>query len=80
VEERIIQLNRQRAEGTAAGAAAAEGEPPTDRFKGKMKVQAATGSINTDRQELKVAELELLFQVFPFPPRLSAECGCRCLG
>ncbi len=71
MEERIIQLNKQRAEGTAAGGA---GEPETQWscFKGKVKVQAATGSINTDRQDLKVAELELLFKVHPLFPLLSA--------
>ena len=81
-----MQLNRQRKEGTPAGdgdaAAPAEAEE-RDHFKGTMKMQGVAGSINTDRQELKVAELQLLFQVRACSPCLlhsSAEaCTWICM-
>lgn len=71
VEERIMELVKNRREGTAmgaAGGAAAAANREYDEHRravrnGKMKQQDVAGSIAMDRQNLRMAELQRLFQV-----------------
>ena len=62
-----MELVKDRREGRATGAAAAAVEYDQHTGapiqKSKMRQQDVAGSIRTDRQELRMAELQLLFQV-----------------
>ncbi|KAI7843193.1 hypothetical protein COHA_003176 [Chlorella ohadii] len=82
VEERIMEVVKQRQEAVGgaggAAAAAAAGEDveleglPGRRGRGgertNVRVQDLVGSIHADRQQLRVSELEVLFQ----PPAVAA--------
>ena len=62
VEERILELVKQRAAGPAQGEA---GEAASkSALKGKAKAAAIAGAIQSDRQQLRMGELELLFKGF----------------
>jgi hypothetical protein len=65
VEERIIKLNdtRTAATGTGGGAAAALLATTDAARKGKAKVSDIAGAIRSDRQDLRLNELEMLFSV-----------------
>lgn len=62
-----MEVVKDRREGRATGAAAAEAmyDEDTGRRvqKSKMRQQDVAGSIRMDRQDLRMAELQLLFQV-----------------
>ena len=62
-----MELVKDRREGRATGAAAAAVEYDEDTGarikKGKMRQQDVAGSIRMDRQNLRMAELQLLFRV-----------------
>jgi len=69
VEANIMELNKRRADGNSGdGAASGQstngGAGPSDvRRGGKiLKQQEVVGSVHTDRQNLKLGELDLLFQ------------------
>ena len=75
-----MELVKNRREGRVAGAAGAgnaaghyeEGDYSGRVRKGKMKQQDMAGSISTDRQNLRLAELQLLFKVRSSHPVLHA--------
>lgn len=73
VEANIMELNKQRAGGGGGGGSnsAAPGQPPggeagpsgaARRGNKGLKQQEVVGSVHTDRQNLKLGELELLFR------------------
>jgi hypothetical protein len=75
VEERIIKLNdtRTAATGEGGGTAAAALAATDAARKGKAKVSEIAGAIRSDRQDLRLNELEMLFSV-----RLWRQC-CVCV-
>ena len=80
VEERIMEIIKQRKAGQQAGSgqAAEEEALPRHRSKGKVRAQQdVAGSLKTDRQILRTAELEQLFKVCILPQGLPDSGGIR---
>ena len=64
VEERIMELNEQRKAGQQSGSGQDTGAGLRGRGKKRSRTQQEiAGSIALDRQNLRTAELELLFRV-----------------
>lgn len=64
VEQRILELNAQKAKTAASkngGSAAMAELVASKKGKGKILAGEIAGAIRDDRQELRAAELELLF-------------------
>jgi len=72
VEERIREVVKQRMAGAAAPSTAPAWESAYDeRSRSKIRTQDVAGSIQADKQNLRLSELQVLFKdpVFP-PPRV----------
>ncbi|GAB4812994.1 hypothetical protein N2152v2_000040 [Parachlorella kessleri] len=69
VEERIMEVvqSRQHNAGGGSGAAGAD-EAPSRRNRTNVHMQEVAGSLQADRQQLRVSELEILFKDPAFPP------------
>ena len=72
VEERIVEIIEQRKKGLQQGSSAQVGRDEEARYQWARRQQRAqqdvAGSLKADRQNLRTAELELLFQVTACPP------------
>ena len=72
VEERIMEIIERRKKGRQQGSSALVGRDEEGRYQWARRRQRAqqdvAGSLKADRQNLRTAELELLFQVTACPP------------